>query len=215
MFSDFIRSHFAAGALLAHKVCVHIGAEISPSWVVLVDPPPAGPCTRRFDPSWEEVAWQLIRLSKEVAGMTTERVYTSSNDFNPGDGYMYAIEATEQMASLLGQVQFNRETIYRTMRRMEVYRHSMMLWHCQDDQLVPYSPQPGGGVILITSSGRWDFFRHLYDEAAGDNLAAYCSTPSLRINVAQASHTQLVQDVCTNRLPHVTTSMESAIRNGI
>jgi hypothetical protein len=218
------------GALMAQKVGVvalQMGA-VQPTWICMNDPPPPGPCTRCFIQPALVVASQIVRLGREIVGLQTDantlgqlmgrpldewkRVHQAMNDpiatvaWDPDEDWTLAIVATEQLAAI-GQANLCSAAIERTKRRMDVYRKCMQLWHNQDAHPVAYKPDGRGGIMLITSTGRWDWFRQIYDEELVECLDDYGLI--LQLVELEGEHTAMVQAVCTNNLPSVTSTIRS------
>jgi len=218
------------GALMAQKVGVAalgLGGVV-PAWVILVDPPPAGPCTRGFTLPGLILASQIVRLGREIAGLDAspdtlrqlmgrpEEDWAHANEVaatnseaadvvDADEDWALALVATEQLA-IMGQVQFNGRGIERTKRRMDVFRKCMQLWHHQEAKPVAYvSSSLASGMILVTSTRRWNFYQHLYDIDSLDNLNVYGDV-HCAIEL-EGEHTAVVQAMCTNQLRQVTAAI--------
>jgi len=212
------------GALMAQKVRVST-RNLDPGWVIMIDPPPAGPCTRGFVLPGLILASQIVRLGCEIAGLDGSnnaiklRMGCSDDDWmraiatlgamdepyvlDADDDWGQAMVATEQLAAM-GQLQFNRQGIERTKRRMDVYRKCMQLWHQQDA-----TPQHHEQIFLVTSTGRWKWFKQVYDENSIDLLSVY---GAMRVVIeVNSEHTALVQDVCMNRQPCVSAPLRAVL----
>ena len=213
---------------MAQKVGVAVlyVCEMAPVWLVMIDPPPAGPCTRGFVQPGLILASQIVRLGREIAGLDTDATVlkqlmgrsdkdwaratnlatgnAATDAVNTDEDWTLAIVATEQLAAM-GEVPFTGAAIERTKRRMDVYRKCMELWHRQDETPVPYD----GSILLVTSTGRWDWFGQVYDAHCVERLEAYGVADSTI--ALEGAHTAIVQDICTDRLPEVTTAVRELL----
>jgi len=222
------------GALMAQKVGVsalRLGG-MQPAWVLMIDPPPAGPCTRGFMQPGLILASQIVRLGREVVGLDasmdtlklligcSDSEWTRAIDIAMGDAvdageainadedWSLAIVATEQLAEI-GQAQMSSREIERTKRRMDVYRKCMLLWHLQEASPATYTRVDVGGIMLVTSTGRWNWFKQVYNTDAVDCLAAYGEVDTMV--ELDGDHTAAVQAVCTNRSPEVLAVVRSVL----
>ena len=210
--------------------------EVAPSWIVLIDPPPAGPCTAvgLVQPSLL-LASEIVRLGREVAGRDTDAAvlrqlmgrsdaeWARAVELAAGGGdsgavdagesevdscLSLAIVATEQLAEM-GQAAFSNAAIERTRRRMEVYRKCLQLWRCQDETPLAYEPGGAGGIVLVTSTGRPDYFEHTHGADYAERLEAY-GAAARKIEL-EGAHTTVLQAVATGRRPEVTAALMAVL----
>ncbi len=222
---------------MAQKVGVtasQLGA-VAPAWIVLIDPPPAGPCTAvGLVQSSLLLAGEIVRLGREVAGRHTDAAvirqlmgrsdaeWARAVELAAGGGdsgavdagesevdcLSLAIVATEQLAEM-GQAAFSSAAIERTRRRMEVYRKCLQLWRCQDETPLAYEPGGADGIVLVTSTGRPDYFEHTHGADYAERLEAY-GAAARKIEL-EGAHTTVLQAVATGRLPEVTAALRAVL----
>jgi len=216
------------GALLAQKVMVAASRSSTASRrLVMIDPPPPGPCTKGYVQPGILLATQIVRLGREIAGVDThedtlrvalhmsveqwsaalEISETNDTSFVPNadEDWALAIAATEHLASL-GQLKTDTASILRTKRRMDVYRACMRLWRAQEILCNP--PEVPPTIMLVQSSLRSEWFGYVYDDYSPTmerwELYGHVSISEM----IDGKHTSVVQDICTNRNPRVTSTIK-------
>jgi len=206
------------GALLAHKVAIatrrldlgHLQLDL----VVMIDPPPPGPClleAASLSASW--LGQELVRLFREIAGLdslsSTEKEALQTNLEQAQSPWETAILVVEELA-LLGQGPVTSASVTEMKLRMDVFPFHMRLWHAQSTIPEQYAPTAGRsfGIVLCTSSERGRFYVPVYGSEE-DDLAMY--GPSLALPVVEGEHTVVVQRVCTGREKHITSLILDAL----
>jgi len=203
--SELQGCHFLGGsfgALLAQKVAVESNAigAIQPLHVVMIDPPPAGPCLEMSaNLSHRALAQQMFRLALQVAGRDELAATTAFQDV-ADDEIAMASAANEALAKL-GQSDNSAESLYRAVLRMRVFCWHMLLWHQQERVPRPYVSSgkcaTSNSILLQLSSGRRAFFSEVNGVGFDDNLSFY--GPSTLLGVIEGEHTAVIQRVCTGR----------------
>jgi len=207
------------GALLAHKVAIatrrlHLG-HLQPDLVVMIDPPPPGPClleAASLSTSW--LGQEFVRLFREIAGLdalsSTERGALQANLDQAQSPWETAILVVEEL-TLLGQGPVTSASVTAMKLRMDVFPFHMRLWHAQSKIPEWYAPPAGRsfGIVLCTSSERSRFYTPVYGSEE-DDLEMY--GPCLALPVIQGEHTVVVQRVCTGREEQITSQVAEALR---
>jgi hypothetical protein len=177
------------GALLSQKICIAAATtDVAPRWLFMIDPPPAGPTTRSLHLPSLLIAAQMIRLGREVAGLSTDaeeikrllprsdaewnRAAMGDVEMNEEQEWLLAVEVVEQLAAI-GQLQLRARDVLQTKRRMDVYRNTMHLWRFQDELPAPCYPGHATSIMLVTSTLRRDFFKATYGDHHVDALVFY------------------------------------------
>jgi len=219
------------GALLAQKIGVaaQFRLDVQPRWMIMIDPPPAGPATKAFNLPSLLVAAQMIRLGREVAGLETDAEELKRLLGHPDSEWFAAMEAAsaEQDAAIdvaqdwylaaevaehlaaMGQLQPRAEGIRFTKRRMDVYRNTIRLWRRQS--IVPswYSSRHDESIVLVTSTQRRDFYTSVHGENYFENIELYGDV--IREVSFRGGHTAVLQACATNRNAELTVALREVI----
>jgi len=210
------------GALLAHKVAYatrrlnlsHLQSDL----VVMIDPPPPGPClleAASLSASW--LGQELVRLFREIAGLVAltpiEKEALQVNLDQAQSPWETAILRGRRVSFARARTQgpVTSLSITEMKLRMDVFPFHMRLWHAQSKVPEQYAPTAGRsfGIVLCTSSERGRFYVPVYGSEE-DDLEMY--GPSLALPVIQGEHTAVVQRVCTGREKHITSLIADALR---
>jgi len=186
------------GAILAHCLSTDILLRrVSIGSVVMIDPPPPGPCHRQAYTN-KFLAEQLVRLSLQVAGeVALEDAYKAPFECVSDDNIWELAVVTTGMLVQLGLATASLETMHNVKRRMELFKVHMMMWESLDASPSRYLPSwSSHGIIVQCSSERQEFFAELYGPFE-DSFEAFGGC-TIYPEIA-GSHTDVVQRIATGR----------------